>query len=251
MTEQKKGLGALAWVAIGCGVVVVIVVVVLIAGGLFVAHKVKQAGFDPELWQKNPAVAASKMITALNPDLEVVSVDEDKGLITVRNTKTGEEVTLNFEDVKNGRFSVQQEGKETVTVDTSKEGGEGTVKITSDEGTVVIGSGAGEQGFPDWVPVYPGAEVQSTYSATTGTEISGAVSQTTGDGIDQVMERLASQLKDKGYSVSTNSYQQNGATAGGMISAEDAEHGRGLQIILGAEDGSTTIAITYSEKKKQ
>ena len=57
--------------AIGCGVVVVIVVVVLIAGGLFVAHKVKQAGFDPELWQKNPAVAASKMITALNPDLEV------------------------------------------------------------------------------------------------------------------------------------------------------------------------------------
>lgn len=250
MSEQKKGLGALAWVAIGCGVVVVIVAVVLIAGGLFVAHKVKQAGFDPELWQKNPAVAASKMITALNPDLEVVSVDEDKGLITVRNTKTGEEVTLNFEDVKNGKFSVQKEGKEAVTIDTSGEGGEGTVKITSDEGTVVIGSGAQEQGLPDWVPVYPGAEVQSTYAAASDTEVSGAVSQTTGDTIDQVMQRLSSTLKEQGYSVSTNTFQKNGTTAGGMISAEDAEHGRTLQIILGTEDGTTTVAISYNEKKQ-
>ncbi len=250
MSEQKKGLGALAWVAIGCGVVVVIVVVVLVAGGLFVAHKVKQAGIDPELWQKNPAVAASKMITTFNPDFEVVAVDEDKGTITVRNKKTREEITLNFEDVKNGRFSVQEKGKQAVTVETSKGEDEGTVTITSDEGTVVVGPGAGTGKLPDWVPVYPGAQVQSTYSATSGNEVSGAVSESTPDGIDVVVERLTTQLKQQGYSVSTTSYQENGATAGGMISAEDAEHGRSLQIILGAEDGSTTLAITYSGKKQ-
>lgn len=250
MSEEKKGLGTIAWVAIGCGVVIVVVAVVLIAGGLFVVHKAKQAGFDPTLWRTNPAVAASKMVTTLNPDLEVVKVDEDKGLITVRNTKTGEVVTLNFEDVKNGKFSVRKKGEGAVTVETSKESGKSTVKITSDKGTVTINSSAGAKGLPDWVPVYPGATVQSTYTAASGTEISGAVSETTGDSIDQVMKRLTSQLKGQGYSVSTNTYQENGATAGGMISAEDAGHGRTLQIMLGTEDGGgTTAVVSYSEKK--
>lgn len=250
MAEQKKGLGTLAWVAIGCGVVVVVVVVVLVAGGLFVAHKVKQAGFDPDLWQKNPAVAASKIITTFNPDLEVVNIDEDKGLITVRDKKTGKVVTLNFEDIKNGKFTVQEEGKESVTVETSEaEGEEGTVTITSDKGKVVVGTGAEKRGLPDWIPIYPGAEVSSTYSGSSDKELSGALSQTTPDSVDTVIQKMASMLKEKGFAVSTNSFQQNGKTAGGMVAGEDAEHGRTISIMLGAEDDSTTIGITYNEKK--
>ena len=65
---------------------------------MFVKQKVKQAGLDPELMQKNPALAISKLVTAFNPDLEVVKVDDDRGIITVYNKKDNKTLTINLED---------------------------------------------------------------------------------------------------------------------------------------------------------
>ena len=61
---QKKGLGVLGWILIGCGGLFVLVAVALVAGGFFVANKAKQAGLDPELMKSNPGLATAKMITA-------------------------------------------------------------------------------------------------------------------------------------------------------------------------------------------
>src|ERR1700733_5329648 len=39
-----------------------------IAAGYFLVHKVRQAGFDPELMQRNPGLAVSKMIATMAPN---------------------------------------------------------------------------------------------------------------------------------------------------------------------------------------
>ncbi len=246
--QQKKGLGPIAWIAIGCGVVTLIVVLVLVAGGLFVAHKVKEAGIDPDLWEKNPTLAASKVISTFNPDLEVVEVDEDAGTITIRDKKTGKVVTIDAEEAKKGHISIETEDQGTITVDTSGKDENGTVTITTDKGTAVIGGGENAPAVPEWLPTYPGAEVQSNYGMTSDTERSGMASQTTSDGVDAVVKTLSKQLEDAGFTVTTNSMQENGRTTGALVSAEDEAHGREVQIMIGSDDGSTSIAITYTEK---
>ena len=248
--QEKKGLGAVAWIAIGCGVITLLVVIIFVAGGLFVAHKVKEAGIDPGLWEKNPTLAASKMISTLNPDLEVVNVDEDEGLITIRNKKTGEVVTINAEDVKNGRITVKKEGEEKVTIQTSGKGEEGGVTITTDKGTTVVAGSGGAASAPDWLPTYPGASVQSTYATTGDEERSGMLAQTTPDDVDTVVSTMTKKLEAAGFTVTTNSMQENGKTTGALISAEDTAHGREVQVMVGHDDDekTTSLAITYSEK---
>ena len=74
----------LVWVLVGCGGIVLLVAVIMLVAGMFVA---KKAGSYLKDAEKNPAMAAAKMIVAMNPELETVSADEDAGTITIRNKK--------------------------------------------------------------------------------------------------------------------------------------------------------------------
>src|SRR4051812_39175440 len=65
----------IVWILLGLGVMIVLFVGALTIGGIFIVHKAKQAGLDPELWQRNPGVAVTKMLAAANPDAEIVSLD--------------------------------------------------------------------------------------------------------------------------------------------------------------------------------
>ena len=91
----KKGLPVWAWIGIGCGALSILVLVVLMVGGFFVARKVQDVAAD---FEENPAMATARMIVKLNPELEEVATDEEAGTITVRNRKTGEVITVNFEE---------------------------------------------------------------------------------------------------------------------------------------------------------
>ena len=83
---QKKS-NVLTWVLVGCGTFVILGVIAFVVGGYFVWNKAKQAGLDPALMQKQPALATAKIMVAMNPDIELVSVDEEKGLITVKTKR--------------------------------------------------------------------------------------------------------------------------------------------------------------------
>jgi len=76
------------------------------------AHKLR--GYA-EAAKKNPATAVAKMMVMANPDLEIVSEDDDKGELTIRNKKTGEELTMNAQDIKQGRLKFKNEKGEEVT----------------------------------------------------------------------------------------------------------------------------------------
>src|SRR5579862_1895754 len=73
----------LVWVLAGCGGLIVL-------GGLvfgLIVFKTRQFVHSA---QKNPAFAAARLLAAANPDIDVLSTDEDRGTMTVRNKKTGE-----------------------------------------------------------------------------------------------------------------------------------------------------------------
>ena len=111
---------------------------------MFFLHKARQAGFDPELMQRNPGLAITKMIAAANPDVDVLSTDEGAGKITVRDKKTGKVVTMTFDDAKKGKFSFSAQG--------------------DDGKTASLEFGAGADKLPSWVPAYPGAKAVGTFA---------------------------------------------------------------------------------------
>ena len=250
--QQKKGLPALAWVGIGCGVILLIVIIVLVVGSMFLAHKVKEAGFDPDLWEKQPALAASKLISTFNPDLEVVEVDEDEGTITIRNKETGEVVTVDLDDVKDGKISFKSESSgKAVTIRTETSGEEeGTVTVTDESGTEVMTvGGSASADLPSWVPLYPGATPEGRFAMTTdeGTNISVALE--TPDPVAKVLEFYKSKLEGEGFTTSVTTFSGDDGESG-FITAADEEGGRTIQVTAGRDDGTTTVALTVGEKKR-
>ncbi len=245
----KKGLSPWAWVGIGCGALLVIVLVVLVAGGLFVAHKVKEAGFDPEMWQKNPAMAASKLVTALNPDIEVVTVDEDEGTIPVRNKKTGEEITVDLDDVKNGNISFRSEktGKE-VKISAEQKGEGGNVTITDEKGKSVMSAGSGvASDLPSWVPVYPGTSPKVGFTMKEAGKQMGSATAKTDDAVDAVVQFYTKAMDSGGFSVSQTISSTGDSKTAYLTGTKDELF---LQVIATNKKGATTISVNYKEEEK-
>ena len=244
-TPERKGLHPLAWVGIGCGVLMVIVIAVMMVGGFFLARTVKNVAED---FEDNPGLAAAKLIVKASPELEEVDVDEDAGTMTVRNTKTGELITVNFDDIKEGRFSWTADGEE-VTVDVS-DAEDGTVKIESSDGdgfAITTGAAVSEE-IPDWVPVYPGSEPANRGTMKTNDSVNGNFTLGTDDAVADVLEFYRENLKSIGFQVTVNTYS-GGDNEGAMINSVQEAENRTVIIVIGSDDGSTTVNVTYSSKK--
>ena len=242
---ERKGLHPLAWVGIGCGVLMVIIIAVIMVGGFFLARTVKDVAED---FENNPGLAAAKLIVKASPDLEEVDIDEDAGTMTVRNTKTGELITVNFDDIKEGRFSWTADGEE-VTVDVS-DAEDGTVKIESSDGdgfAITTGAAVSEE-IPDWVPVYPGSEPANRGTMKTNDSVNGNFTLGTDDAVSEVIEFYREHLKSIGFQVTVNTYS-GGDSEGAMINSVQEAENRTVIVVIGSDDGSTTVNVTYSSKK--
>lgn len=238
----KKKTSPLVWVLVGIAGLFVILGLLVVGGGLFVFHKVKQAGLDPDLMQKNPALAMTKFISTMNPDIEVLAVDEGKGTIRVKDKKNGKTFTMNFEDAKRGKFTFQEEGKGAVTLEASGEGSSGSVVVKSPEGSVKIGTGAK---LPAWVPSYPSSAPQGDVMMQSDSGESGSFHFTTKDAVKKVFDFYEQALKQAGFKVTTVTSSEEG----GMIAGEDSGQKRKAMVTLGSSDGETTVNVTFEAKK--
>lgn len=235
----KKGLPIWAWIGIGCGGLLILVLVVVMAAGFFVANKAKDIAAD---FEDNPAMATARMIVKLNPEIEEVASDEEAGTITVRNKKTGEEITVNFEDIEEGKFSwTTDEG--VVSIDASELEESGTMTVTNEDGSVVFATGKPAAGdLPSWVPMYPGTEPTSRHSMRTETTASGGFEVTTSDPVADVLEFYRSKLDAAGYTLSVNTYTQDD-TEGGMVNGSNEAEQRSVVVIISREAGEDTRAV--------
>jgi len=243
----KKKTSPWVWVLVAVVGVFVLFGLLLVAGGLFVFHKAKQAGLDPDLMRRNPALAVTKMLATVNPDVEVLRVDEKRGLITLRDKKTGKTTTVDFEDVKRGKIVFEGEGGEKVTVETSGEGETGTVRLKSSEGVVEFGKEVGKT--PDWVPSYPGSKPEGTFSARGEQGESGTFHFTTSDTPAKVIAFYDGALKRGGMKVSSSSYQEDGKIAGGMVSGTDEATDRSVTVLVGSQEGGASVNVTFGKNQ--
>jgi hypothetical protein len=247
-TPAKKKMGPLGWVLIGCGGIVVVIFIVILAGTLFVVHKAKQAGIDPELMKRNPGLASAKLLVAASPDLEVISEDDDRGFLRVHDKKQNKNFILSFEDAKKGKMTLQEEGKEAVTFGASGNGPNGSFEMKSSEGTFKVGGG-GPVSLPSWVPPYPNSQPQGTFSSEDAHGKRGAFSFKTGDSVEKVASFYKDALGSSGLKISNSGTFSSGASTGATVAAQDDNKTRELVVTVANEHGETTVGVTWSEKK--
>ncbi len=97
-TPQKKGLGPLAWLGIGCGGIVVLGIIGFVIVTVMFGGKIKE--FADEA-QKNPTRAtASIMVKASAGQFEFVAEDDTNKRYTVREKQTGKLTTIYWDEKK-------------------------------------------------------------------------------------------------------------------------------------------------------
>lgn len=255
----KKGMSPWAWVAIGCGGLVVVGMLAFFALGAFVFKKGKDlveeaTGSESfqEVVQKledNPAKTMAELAVRTNPELDLVSTDDEAGTITFRNTKTGEEATLNFEDIAEGRFSMTtDEGDFSISADQTGEGG---ITFKGPEGETRIGASADTSDAPDWVPLYPGGtDTQSSFHSTSGEGMMGALTSKTTDDPQTVVDHYKKVFEDSGYEIGSQSMTTTGDGAFGGISGERKDEGRTVNVVVMSQGSETTVTINYNLKNQ-
>lgn len=244
--QQKSN--ALKYVLIGCGTFVILGVIVFAVGGYYVWSRAKEAGLDPELMQKQPALAAAKMMVAANPDVELVSVDEAKGMITVKDKKTGEVITIDLEDIRQGKVVFKKDGEESMTIEGKGDEGSGSLEVKTKEGVAKFGAAAAAEGLPDWFPAYPGGKFQGNYSTTGKDGYSGGFQFTTDDSVEEVVKFFEDALREAGFKMTSSLSKQDGKVTAGLASGEDAGAKRTAFINAAATEAGTQVSVVLTSK---
>lgn len=245
-TPNKK-MSPWAWVAIGCGAIAVLAILAIggtvAAGGWFLKKQVNK-------YEANPAVAAAELLIRANPEVELVESDVEKGTITFRNKADGEVITMNAQDIQEGKFSVTtKEG--TTTIDGSTNGEEGgTLTVTDDKGeqTVFNAGTDAPKNLPSWLPAYASGTVEGAYDATTAEGRNAMFTMKTSDNIDQVAEFYESKLKAAGLKVDRASYETNGQKAI-TISGTSEDNKQTASVVVNNADGTTQAVVNFAEKQ--
>jgi hypothetical protein len=243
---QKKGLSPLAWIGIGCLVLLLLAALMTATCSYFVGKKIKDVAGDIE---ENPIRATAEMMVRLNPELDLVEVDDEEGTMTIRNKRTDEVVTVDFGDIAEGRWGWStDEGEVTFDVGETEDGG--FVTVTTDEGETTFGSGSSGQEPPKWLPRYPGAASENlTFTSESGGQIAGMWTMETADEIDRVSDFYKSRLEDDGFAVEVQTISgPQGSLA--IITAKDDSKNRTVTLTLSTDGEKTTAALQYTEGKE-
>ena len=243
----KKGMSPLAWVAIGCGVILVFCVIALGVMGWFVKRGVDK-------FAKNPTMAAAELMVRANPDLELVSKDEAKNSITVKDKKTGEVSTFSADVAKDGNFTFKTDkGSASISTSGGANGG-AVIKTTDEKGQqTTFNAGAGTPtNLPSWLPVYPGGTVQGTMDTTGPEGRSAAFTVSSKDDSGKMLEFYESQLKSAGFNPTKNTYNttRNGATqTGGTVTGKSGDGKREVSVLVSSTPEGAQAVVTFSDKK--
>ena len=231
----------LIWILGGVAVLMCCILLTCGIGAFIALRAVKNAGFDPDLMQRNPGLAISKMAAALHPGLEVVSTNERTRKITMREKSTGKIMTLKFDPDKKTLVVIDDDGKQ-VTVNASGDGSNGSLSVESSDGTVKLGAGAAKP--PSWVPVYPGASTAGTFSAEGKDGNQNTFTFKTKDPASKVIAYYQEQLKAGRFTVTQMTSDQ-----GGLVTGEAEDKKRTITVTVGSSAEGTEGSVMSVEKK--
>lgn len=242
---NKRGLSGLAIAGLGClGLLILFGI-----GGAVMAYKGWQKVKDVvHEASDNPTKAAALLAVKFNPELELVSTDDAKGEITIRDKKSGEVTTLSFDDMSKGKFTVKDAKGVETTVDLSEtaSGGKMTVK-DADGKTTTINSG-GAVKLPRWVPTYKGAEeVPGSMYTESPDGVTGMHQAHTSDPVAKVKDTLEAQLKGDGFRTETHVMSADGKDMATIQATKDKYM---INAVVTTEAGKTVVITNYEGPKE-
>ena len=213
--------------------------IAVVGGGLFVAHKIHQAA-------GNPGLAAAKILAATNPDVDVISTDDDRGTITIRDRKNGKTVTLSFDDIKNGRLRLEADGKQ-VNIDARADGVNGGVVVKTSDGESMKFGAVGEK-LPAWIPTYPGTPAtQASTVSHTGKEDAGAASFEMKQPVSKLSEYYYDALNKAGFKATKAMSSEQMAVIQGN---DEGDRRTVVFTITGTADGAN-VNVSYHSRNKE
>jgi len=236
----------IVWILVAVLGLFVLFGIAVVGGGLFLVHKAKQAGLDTELMRNNPGLATAKLLAATNPDLEVVSHDDQRGIITIRQKSTGKTMTVTFDDLKRGKITFKEDGKDAVTLEAHGNGDTGSLQMKS--GSESLTFGANQAALPAWIPAYPNSKPTGTFSMNNKEGTSASFQFQTQDAPATVVAFYERELKQSGFHITATSTSESGASSGGLLSGDDAANHRTVLVTVGTGNQATTVSVTYSQK---
>ncbi len=245
MPPPAKSGGAVKWILIGCLGIVLIGGIAATIGGLFVAKTVKTIVGDGKD-AKNPAMAAAKLAAALDPNIEVLSTDESKGTLTLRDKRDGKTITVNFDELKKGKITFENEKGEVVQMRTQSEGGSGSLEIETPEGKARFG--AGDAKLPAWLPAYPGTSPKSSFSMRGDNKDAAMVQITTKDSADTVAAFYEDTLKKAGFKVTRTTIGSDGKSIINLTGSDEAKARTANITVTPTGNGETMVNLMYEAK---
>lgn len=215
----KKGMPVLAWVGIGCGGLLLLGLGAAVYVFILAKNKIDE-------FAANPEKAAAAMIVSMHPELKMLSQDEVNGTMTLR-TPNGEEMTLSYKDIQDGKFIV-----------TDKDGN-----------TTRIGSADLSQ-VPTWVPKAPDlTEGISVFHSEVGGKVSGQFSGKSITKAEDLNKYFEEQANAAGFTNFSRKSLNTSATNIYTL-AMGADTGKSLNIVITEKvGGATHVDTNYSEKK--
>lgn len=216
---EKKGLPVIAWVGIGCGGLILLAIIGMIAVGAMTYRLAKKV-ID------NPAKASAEFALKANKDLEKVSENDQSGEVTFRVKSTGEVMTLKYDDLVKGRFTVKD-----------KEG-----KITQ------LGMGDVSK-VPAWVPRYPGAaDEASVMQSEDASQITGIMTFTNKDSATALENFFRNEAEKLSLTSSSRSSMDIQGTQ--TLSLQYSGDKRELTVTAYNKSGDpVNVQVVYTEKK--
>jgi hypothetical protein len=217
MPPVPKKNRALYWVLGGCLGLILIVILVVVGSGLYFVHKV---GFDPALAAKSPAHAAAKVMTTLDPNIEIISIDESTGLIRMRDKKSGRIMRMNVKDGRKSRIISEEGMKEPPGANPHRE---------------------------DWLPLYWGRDSEAAFTYSLDRKSGSIVFQTV-DSAETVALYYEDFFKNAGFTFKRSVVQIAGKGESIVIAAEDAKGKRNAHVTAERSKEFTKVTCQFENK---
>ena len=265
--SRSSGRATFARVALIVGGLFVALVTVLVMIGLAVAKRISDEIGD---FGEEPVATLANMMDKLGADVTVVSTNEDEGTVVLRVGGDGELVTVDVSDPDRadgdpGREAAQQgvrfDGEADrnggiLRVDT--ESGRTTVELRGDEDggfldistpghEVRFGAGTASSALPDWVPVYPGAQLSKRqFSVAVDKGSAGGAVFRSDATPDRIFEWYRKALDGHLTSYSFSRVRTGKVERASIEASVWEDETRGLSLNIGGDDdGRTVVAIVY------
>ena len=205
-----------AWAGIGCGTILIIGVIAVALGIGYCNKKMDE-------FSKNPERKSAEMLIGMHPEYSVVSSNDETKEMTIKEDKTGKEMTFSYQDIANGKFEMTTADGEKISV--------GAVDVTK---------------IPTWVPLPADAKATGGYQKDNAGKASGAVMFTTALTAEEAKDFFQKSFDAWPSGTGSNSMVNFNGVERHTLEKKSSD--KEIAVIVQADGTATSVTVTYIEK---